>query len=576
MSEHNSVAGSQAASASAAAAPPPDAAPPPVAELPRQSSNLSRSGSALVRKASAGSASGVIPQPSQAIHAAPAAPAPAGDTASQRSGQLSQAAAVARQESRASVAAGHRRGSGPADLPPAPVRQSSHSSMRNAALEGTQRDAQPEPSQPGALSQGSRKGSAASLRESGDVRATMRSSAAAMEAVAAAVAEELAEGGDEYGHPAERVKSHTTIGMEHEEAVARSDSRRSFHVQEPQHDPAPAASFVQPQYDHNDPVALNARVAELEKQLHDKDAELRHERSESEKLNARVESLNRLLSSNTQDSKVKILNEDLQKRAATIKKLEEENKRLSKKAESAGAGTADRRKSRAGSTATSPADVADRDAKIKELQNELEQTRSDLTRKRKEVEQGRKALEAAREKAAAAGVDVGEMVQRVPSRIQSMAVSSSDVENIKLRQMLAEREAEKQQIQCRLDRAQEAILSSAGTGFENEVKLQQARTALQCILKAHRKSPDQRDARTQSASAVPRDPSPAFVNPASGASAAFRSRTDVSSGVFSYPYSSGVGPAPILPPPPPGPAAYRSGAALYSPQRDRFAPRRVQ
>eukprot|EP00756_Hemistasia_phaeocysticola_P009932 Hpha_TRINITY_DN14971_c5_g10::TRINITY_DN14971_c5_g10_i1::g.144002::m.144002 len=565
MSEHNSVAGSQAASA--AGAPPPDAAPAPAPELPRQGSTLSKSGSGLGRKASAGSASGVIPQPSQVIQAAPP---PAGDTASQRSGQMSQAPGVARQESRASAAIRPRKGSGAADLPPPPMgRHSSHSSMRNAALEGTQRDAQPEPSQPGALSQHSRKGSVAS--GVGDVRATMRSSVAAMEAVAAAVAEEIAEGGEADVHatlPAEPLRSQPTIALDHEEAVARSDSRRSFHVQEPSHEPVPVTSFAQPQYDHNDPVALNARIAELEKQLHDKDAELRYERSEGEKLNARVESLNRLLSSNTQDSKVKILNEDLQKRAATIKKLEEENKKLSKKAESAG--TADRRKSRQGSIAS--ADVADRDAKIKELQNELEQTRSDLTRKRKEAEQGRKALESAREKAAAAGVDVGEMVQRMPSRVQSMAMSTSDVENVKLRQMLAEREAERQQMQCRLDRAQEAILSSAGAGFENEVKLQQARTALQCILKAHRsKSPDQ--ARTASASALPREVSPAFINPASGASAAFRSRTDVSSGAFTYPYS---GTAPILPPPPPGPAAYRSGTALYSPQRDRFAARRVQ
>eukprot|EP01065_Artemidia_motanka_P012275 TRINITY_DN1674_c11_g1_i1.p1 TRINITY_DN1674_c11_g1~~TRINITY_DN1674_c11_g1_i1.p1 ORF type:complete len:535 (+),score=124.21 TRINITY_DN1674_c11_g1_i1:215-1606(+) len=377
---------------------------------------------------------------------------------------------------------------------------------------------------------GSRKGSVASAvaaEAAAQLTATIRSTGGGAEAVAEAAQAEIDAATAADRASAANVSRRASMISQQDEAArtARQPSRSTLHAPpEPESDPMSVA------IDPTDCAALQARIEELTARLESKDQELRKAEQQVENLEQTNASLNRLMQSQSQDAKVKLLNEDLQKRAATIKKLEEENKRLHKKAESSGSRPVSRQPS-----VVSGGDrrvLEEKDGQIRDLKAQLMQRDAELSRARESVDRPQSAARP----------------------VQSGDAGLQD-QNVRLRQMLAEREAEKQQIQLRLERAQDAILSSAGAGFENEVKLQQARTALQCILRAHKSPPPVRNA------------SPSYMS-----SSAYRSRTaDVGAPVYSS-YLGGS--APRLPPPPPiGAAAGATAPRMYSPPRDRFAHR---
>ncbi|KAJ9462822.1 hypothetical protein DIPPA_59580 [Diplonema papillatum] len=209
-------------------------------------------------------------------------------------------------------------------------------------------------------------------------------------------------------------------------------------------------------------AAANSRIVSLEK---DKEA------------------LQRLMSSSSGDAKVRILTQDLQKRSEKIKQLEAELKRQMKRVDDAERQMKtgrhkDRRHSRASIHDKSSAQ--DR-AVIKELQQKLVHAEARLKGGHHHVD-------------ASSAHSFGEEPRHPNSRD-----SQSQATILKLRSLLAERETEVARLRQRLDRAQEAIVSSAGAGFENEVKLQQARSALKCILSS------------QSPSSRARSPSPASL-----------------------------------------------------------------
>eukprot|EP01065_Artemidia_motanka_P023843 TRINITY_DN284_c0_g2_i1.p2 TRINITY_DN284_c0_g2~~TRINITY_DN284_c0_g2_i1.p2 ORF type:complete len:229 (+),score=99.20 TRINITY_DN284_c0_g2_i1:553-1239(+) len=160
----------------------------------------------------------------------------------------------------------------------------------------------------------------------------------------------------------------------------------------------------------------------------------------------------------SQDAKVRLLTEDLSKRAATIKKLEEEVRKQTKRADAAEAAAAATRAAppvaaAAASAATDTKALKDKDAAISELKAELER------------------------RSATAHKDAG--------RAASLESSLQDAlrELQVLRQRMVEKEVEITHVRQRLDRAQEAIADSAGAGFESDVKLQRARGALISVLR---------------------------------------------------------------------------------------------
>eukprot|EP01059_Diplonema_ambulator_P007116 TRINITY_DN16647_c0_g2_i2.p1 TRINITY_DN16647_c0_g2~~TRINITY_DN16647_c0_g2_i2.p1 ORF type:complete len:443 (+),score=103.40 TRINITY_DN16647_c0_g2_i2:46-1329(+) len=170
-------------------------------------------------------------------------------------------------------------------------------------------------------------------------------------------------------------------------------------------------------------------------------------------------SLQRLMSSSSGDTKIKMMTQDLNKRSERIKALEAEVKKQTKRAEEAEAKarvtTKERRMSRSSMNVSEKGSAQDK-AVIKELQTKLQETEAKLNE-----------------------------VQR-QDRPVSFSVGGQDAQAtiFKLQTLLAEREAANQLLEQKLARAQAAIVSSAGAGFENEVKLQQAKSALQSILRS--------------------------------------------------------------------------------------------
>eukprot|EP00756_Hemistasia_phaeocysticola_P021664 Hpha_TRINITY_DN15787_c0_g1::TRINITY_DN15787_c0_g1_i1::g.39176::m.39176 len=190
-------------------------------------------------------------------------------------------------------------------------------------------------------------------------------------------------------------------------------------------------------------------------------AEVETLQSQVARLTASNESLSRLMQSSSQDAKVRLLTEDLNKRAAAIKKLEDEVRNQKKRAERAESKLEEKDSKAPGAAAPSaaPADTKELDAKkkeISELKKKVESLNSSL-----DTERDRRA---AAEQRAAAGEAMKLRLQEV-----SQAIIQKDVQIHHLEQ--------------RLQRAQDAIVNAAGSGYENDVKLQRTRGALINILK---------------------------------------------------------------------------------------------
>eukprot|EP01065_Artemidia_motanka_P022919 TRINITY_DN27181_c0_g1_i1.p1 TRINITY_DN27181_c0_g1~~TRINITY_DN27181_c0_g1_i1.p1 ORF type:complete len:582 (+),score=224.11 TRINITY_DN27181_c0_g1_i1:79-1824(+) len=319
---------------------------------------------------------------------------------------------------------------------------------------------------------------------------------------------------------------------------------------------APAASehesAAQPaiEIDTNDPAALRATIVQLRELLQRKDQDLRDKVAHIRELRDQLSDGGR-----DQDARVKRLSDDLKDRDGTIKRLQGEVADLSKKAQSAEKDKKDAQRLSRRMSTCSTADakaVQERDRTIKELQEQLERREDELDAARKAAAGARDSeqavrglLEQTRAAAAAAGVEVSGL-QTLPmagNRASIGAPRSGDgAEATALRQQLAQREAEVKQLLLRLDRAQDAIICTAGSGFENEVKLQQARSALRCILTAQRSTSASPPPGASAAAALLEGASPQSVGsapvspPEVGAASCWRSRTDFRSPLGTPPY----------------------------------------
>ena len=224
-----------------------------------------------------------------------------------------------------------------------------------------------------------------------------------------------------------------------------------------------------------------------EERLEKAERELADSRAKVYSLEQTNASLQRLMASGSADSKVKLLTADLNKRVEKIKALEAEVKKQTKRADDAEtkakqASLKDKRQSRSSMNLSQHGSNQDK-AVIKDLQAKLA------------VAEMRGA---SAEPAQPHSHDGGQAPQVVS----------------KLQTMLAEKETEKLMLSRKLEQAQDAIVSSAGAGFENEVKLQQARSALQSILRSQ--SPQHTAANSPALVPSMRAMSPAsMINPAS-------------------------------------------------------------
>eukprot|EP00754_Rhynchopus_humris_P013646 Rhum_TRINITY_DN14338_c3_g1::Rhum_TRINITY_DN14338_c3_g1_i1::g.81618::m.81618 len=201
-------------------------------------------------------------------------------------------------------------------------------------------------------------------------------------------------------------------------------------------------------------LTVEEKLARAEREL----AEAKQKVYSLEQTNA---SMQRLMASGSGDSKIKLLTADLNKRAEKIKALEGALKKEKHRGdEFEKALKTERSKSNRASRASlnlSAGSTGQDKQVIRELQAKLEAANKTLS-------------------------EGGAPPSRPTSQHYPQPESTHAV--TKLQAMLTEKESEKQMLKNKLDAAQEAIVSSAGAGFENEVKLQQARTALQSILRS--------------------------------------------------------------------------------------------
>eukprot|EP01060_Flectonema_neradi_P034845 TRINITY_DN6245_c0_g5_i1.p1 TRINITY_DN6245_c0_g5~~TRINITY_DN6245_c0_g5_i1.p1 ORF type:complete len:438 (+),score=119.40 TRINITY_DN6245_c0_g5_i1:54-1367(+) len=218
-------------------------------------------------------------------------------------------------------------------------------------------------------------------------------------------------------------------------------------VEEPPREPTPPAA----------PLTVEEKLVQAEQ-------ELAAAKSKIYSLEQQNASMQRLMSGTSSDAKIKLLNQDINKRIERIKALEAEVKKQTKRAEDAEKKASSGLSRRASRSSMNVSDKASAE-KIKELQKQLNASQSKVA----ELSAGKPATG-------------GTTPTMAPVQHVSQPDAGSQQLIFKLRTMLAERDAEKQMLEHRLSKAQEAIVSSAGSGFENEVKLQQARSALQSIL----------------------------------------------------------------------------------------------
>eukprot|EP01062_Namystynia_karyoxenos_P034975 TRINITY_DN2561_c1_g1_i1.p1 TRINITY_DN2561_c1_g1~~TRINITY_DN2561_c1_g1_i1.p1 ORF type:complete len:455 (+),score=149.17 TRINITY_DN2561_c1_g1_i1:77-1366(+) len=362
--------------------------------------------------------------------------------ASVKDAEVAQAAAVSRRGSQLSRQGSKRSQQGaaaPAAEPP-------------AALPPAEEDAQPglsaRPSQRSMRSQRSADLAGAAGSPAAEPLASSiaqdPASAHAADAAAAAVDAAAAE---------ERL--HATVGSDAVGALAPAAQPPEHPAEEVVEEPAPAP-----------PEAPAQGGQDLEAALQDALAQVR-------RLEQANESLTRLMQSSSNDARLRVLTEDLKSRSATIKKLEEEVRRQKDRADKAEAAAA--RAPPAAAQARRPSDskaLQEKDAALKALQQKVQQQDAEI-RELRELNADQSALQQAQ----------GLIMQ--------------------MRQGLAERDTELQLLRQKLDRAQEAIVGSAGCGFETDVKLHRARGALVNILKATEGSSPRRSCSPAGAASSP-------------------------------------------------------------------------
>eukprot|EP01059_Diplonema_ambulator_P012727 TRINITY_DN2316_c0_g1_i1.p1 TRINITY_DN2316_c0_g1~~TRINITY_DN2316_c0_g1_i1.p1 ORF type:complete len:571 (+),score=142.20 TRINITY_DN2316_c0_g1_i1:40-1752(+) len=209
--------------------------------------------------------------------------------------------------------------------------------------------------------------------------------------------------------------------------------------------------------------------------------------NENERLKAQIESLQRLMASGNQDTKIHRLQEDLKERALKVKELEQELKKAkdenAKLKQEVGAKKGKKAKDTPDTTTYHDSRIiAEKDEQIEELQRQVTLLREEARRGSvtDPAELTRRLSHASSHSDGPAPARPKSSEVRTEVRYDQAAIQEVKV----LKQKLTERDAVIQQLNLKLERAQEAILSSAGVGWEAHVKLHQTKGMLGKMLRA--------------------------------------------------------------------------------------------
>eukprot|EP01061_Rhynchopus_euleeides_P022944 TRINITY_DN37444_c0_g1_i1.p1 TRINITY_DN37444_c0_g1~~TRINITY_DN37444_c0_g1_i1.p1 ORF type:complete len:421 (+),score=157.10 TRINITY_DN37444_c0_g1_i1:183-1445(+) len=252
-----------------------------------------------------------------------------------------------------------------------------------------------------------------------DLEQTMRSMAESISAVSNPGAADAA--------PARSVVSGSTAGDEHRTSTPVGDDTTSqspgVTFDEPQADPAPVSVALSPE----------DRLVELESLLATRERELHLSREQ-------VNSLQRLAANSSHDAKIKMLSDERAKLAARVKEVET---KLTKEVEK-----------------------WKKEAKAREKEVAELKSREKDRRSREQVE-SRKSMSRAEAEALA---------------VSQVAIQELNTKHSAMQKAMAEKDAEVVSLQKQLKRAHDAIEHGATVGYNNEVKLHQARSALHAIM----------------------------------------------------------------------------------------------
>lgn len=192
-----------------------------------------------------------------------------------------------------------------------------------------------------------------------------------------------------------------------------------------------------------------------------------------------VDSMTRIMESGSQDTKIKLMQDDLNDKSARIKKLEDEVKKEKKRADTAEkrvTETEDELKEarrRSSKSSPMPASPQQKPADDSKLQAVVQEKERQITTLEEQLRQRSTQVQKSEERAVAAERRAAN--PQIPQEAKQFI--------IQLQQTLAQKEAQLQQTTQKLDEAREAIVESAGCGFDNDVRLHQAQSALRNIIK---------------------------------------------------------------------------------------------
>eukprot|EP01061_Rhynchopus_euleeides_P006510 TRINITY_DN15544_c0_g1_i1.p1 TRINITY_DN15544_c0_g1~~TRINITY_DN15544_c0_g1_i1.p1 ORF type:complete len:523 (+),score=153.61 TRINITY_DN15544_c0_g1_i1:87-1655(+) len=248
---------------------------------------------------------------------------------------------------------------------------------------------------------------------------------------------------------------------------------------------------------------------------------------ENEKLKAQIESLQRLYASGNQESMIHRLKDDLQHKAVRVKELE---KHLKESQEEAKKWRTEAQSHKKEKKKKGKDDIHHHDSEIVEKNGRINQLEKALAESQREAAHLRESLAAVGDNgptAMASKVTSNSDGPAPPITVGGQPVDRASVdvrpyleEIASLKQQGLEKDLALSRLNDKLTKAQEAILGSAGVGWENHVKLHQTKGMLTKIIQS---SPRKED-RMGSAS-----PPPAHVASASpGVGERSRSRPEMS------------------------------------------------
>eukprot|EP01065_Artemidia_motanka_P026240 TRINITY_DN3116_c1_g1_i1.p1 TRINITY_DN3116_c1_g1~~TRINITY_DN3116_c1_g1_i1.p1 ORF type:complete len:663 (+),score=200.33 TRINITY_DN3116_c1_g1_i1:56-2044(+) len=270
-------------------------------------------------------------------------------------------------------------------------------------------------------------------------------------------------------------------------------------------DAAAAAGAATPSAQDLDAAAEEQQQAEPAAASAADARELEHE---NEKLKAQIASLQRLLAGGSQDAKLKRLTEDLAAKAKRVKELEADLGKQKREVESARSeaekakkelaaakskkgGHSEHHHHHTASDKDRDREIEQREARIRDLEAKLNKAESAARNRDSAAKAGRTRSGAEPERlgSGSAWSDVGPQATPKAQTVQKDTAALAQVSTLKrqveqLQSGLTERDAAMQQLKLKLERAQEAIIGSAGSGWESDVKLHQTRAMLQRLLRS--------------------------------------------------------------------------------------------